>query len=96
MRARSRIEASSYDPTVVKTMGEAFDHAWSQIAANYADDAGRVEAARMRLADAVLSIASETSTDVEALKTGALEAMAGVYRSPVRSPPKPGMRLGTR
>jgi hypothetical protein len=76
MRARSRIDASSYAPPVVKAMGEAFDQAWNEIAANYGNDAGRIEAARMRLADAILSKASPTSVDVEALRIGALELMA--------------------
>jgi hypothetical protein len=52
-------------------MGEAFDQAWNDIAANYGDDTGCVEAARMRLADAVISMASTTSVDVEALRIGA-------------------------
>jgi hypothetical protein len=70
-------------------MGEAFDHAWSQIAANYADDAGRVEAARMRLADAVISMASATGVDVEAMRIGALQMMAqdqgNIIRSTIKS-----------
>jgi hypothetical protein len=76
MIARSRIDAASYAPPVVKAMGEAFDQAWNDIAANYGDDTGCVEAARMRLADAVISMASTTSVDVEALRIGALQLMA--------------------
>ena len=40
-----------------------------------------IESARMRLAEAILSIATEDSTDVAALKAGALQAMAMDYRS---------------
>jgi hypothetical protein len=39
-----------------------------------------IEAARLRLAEAVLSVTTESSTDVSALKTGALLAMALNYR----------------
>jgi hypothetical protein len=40
-----------------------------------------VESARLRLAEAMLSVAMEGSTDVAALKAGALQAMALDYRS---------------
>ena len=38
-------------------------------------------AARLRLAEAMLSVATEESGDVEVLRTGALQAMAMNYRS---------------
>ena len=43
-----------------------------------------IEAARLRLAEAMLSIATEGNTDVAALKIGALRAMALDYRSGIR------------
>jgi len=43
-----------------------------------------IENARLRLAEAMLSIATEGSTDVSALKTGALQEMALDYRSGIR------------
>ena len=61
-------------------MGEAFDQAWAGIAGNFNDPA-EVEAARTKLAEAVLSAAKEGASDVEALKTAALKAMATGYRS---------------
>ena len=39
-----------------------------------------IEAARLKLANALLSVAAEDSRDVEALKMGALEAMTLEYR----------------
>ena len=57
-------------------MGEAFDAAWAEIAGNFGNDPVVIEAARMKLANAVLSIASEDSRDVDALKQAALQAMA--------------------
>jgi hypothetical protein len=65
-------------------MGEAFDQAWAQIAKNFGDNPAQVENARLRLAEAMLSIATEGSTDVAVLKAGALEAMAMDYRSGIR------------
>jgi hypothetical protein len=38
----------------------------------------------MRLADAVISVTTDGSTDVAALKNGALQAMALDYRSGMR------------
>ena len=86
MNARPPIEGTSYTPGVVKAMGEAFDRAWRQIATNFGDEPCQVDAARMRLADAVISIASESSIDVEALKNGALQAMACDYRTGIVRP----------
>jgi hypothetical protein len=63
-------------------MCEAFDRAWAQIAGNFGEI--QVDNARLRLADAMLSIATEGSTDVAALKAGALQAMALDYRSGIR------------
>jgi hypothetical protein len=40
-----------------------------------------VETARLRLAEALLSVANEESRDVEVLKRAALEAMARSYKT---------------
>ena len=82
MKARRLIDGASFGPATVKAMGEAFDQAWAQIAGNFSE--AQVEDARLRLAEAMASIATEGSTDVAALKTGALEEMALDYRSGIR------------
>jgi hypothetical protein len=87
MKARRLIHGASFDPEVVHAMGLAFDQAWMQIAGNFCSDASRIEEARMRLAEAMISIASEHSTNVEALRKGALQAMARDYRVVVVRPP---------
>ena len=76
MRARQLIEAASFGPETLKTIGEAFDAAWAEIAQGYGTDPVVVEAARMRLADAVLSVASEYGRDADALKRAALQAIS--------------------
>jgi hypothetical protein len=76
MKARRLIDSAAYGPETLKAIGQAFDEAWLTIAANFGDDPHSIELARLRLADALLSVTSEDSHDVEVLKKGALEAMA--------------------
>ena len=80
MQARGLIDAASYGPDALKVITRAFDEAWASIAGNYGTEPGVIERARLKLADAVLSVASEDSRDVEALKNAALVVMAGKYR----------------
>ena len=87
MKARQFIDGASFGPDALKAIGQAFDEAWAQIAANFGNDPEDIERARYRLATAMLSVASEDSRDVEALKRAALEAMTLGYRN--RPPPRP-------
>jgi hypothetical protein len=80
MKARQVIIGASYGPEALKAIGQAFDEAWLEIAGNFGDDPLDVEKARLRLVAAVLSVAHEESRNVEALKDGALQAMALGYR----------------
>jgi hypothetical protein len=73
MKARELLDGASFGPDALKVIGRAFDEAWASIAGNFSDE--QVDAARLRLANAVLSLANEGSRDVDALKKGALEAM---------------------
>jgi hypothetical protein len=79
MNARQLIDGTSYGPDALKAIGLAFDEAWLVIAGNF--DSETAEAARLRLAKAILSVASEDSRDVNALERGALEAMALSYHT---------------
>jgi hypothetical protein len=79
MRVRQRLDGTFYGPETLKAMTQAFDKSWSVVAGNIRQDTS--EAARLRLANALLSVASEDSRDVEALKRQALEAMALSYYS---------------
>jgi hypothetical protein len=81
MRARRWIDGASFGPDTLKAMGQAFDEAWAEIADHLGTE---VESARLRLAEAMLSVAAEGSTDVAVLKTGALQAMALDYRTGLR------------
>ena len=86
MKARALIVDASFGPEALKAMGEAFDQAWARVAPIFGNmpHEVEVEAARLRLAEAVLSAANEGSTDVEALTTNALDVMAKHYSSRIR------------
>ena len=74
------IDGASYGPEALRAIGQAFDDAWRAIAGNFGNDPRDIELARVKLANAVLSVACEDSRDVEVLKTAALETMALAYR----------------
>ena len=80
MKARQLIHGASFGPDALKVICKAFDLAWAEIAGNFGDGPRTVEEARLRLAKALLSIASEGSRDIEVLKKAALERMALDYR----------------
>ena len=75
MKARHLLENSSYGPTKLHVIFQAFDQAWAEIASNFGDDALDVERGRMRLAHAILAVAQENE-DAAGLKTAALHQMA--------------------
>jgi hypothetical protein len=81
MRARQLIDGASFGPDGLKTIWQAFDAAWSEIAGNFGDEPAEQDDARSRLATALLSIANDDSGDVEALKRAALQRMALDYRA---------------
>jgi hypothetical protein len=91
-----------FDPQSVRPMEQAFDQAWAEIARDFGDIASEIDNARLRLADAMFSVAIEGTVEVAALKEGALHAMAMNYcsrthptpeaapiRIPLRSTPQP-------
>ena len=80
MNARTLIDGASFGPEALNAIGQAFDQAWQDIAGNFGNDPFDIERARLRLANAVLSIADEDSRDVGVLKRAALQRMALDYR----------------
>jgi len=80
MRARQLIDGASFGPDALNAIGKAFDAAWEEIAPNFGNDPTDIDNARWKLANALLSIASEDSRDVEVLKKAALQRMALDYR----------------
>ena len=80
MKARKLIDGASFGPDALKAIGKAFDNAWLEIAVNFGTDPLQIETARLKLAEAILSVANEDSRDAGALKRAALQRMALDYR----------------
>ena len=74
MKARQLVEKGTFGPATLQVVYQAFDDAWMEIAANYGPD--EIEAARMRLANVLLSVTTDGMTDAETLKRLALQLMA--------------------
>ena len=90
MRARQLIDGAAFGPEALKAIGEAFDAAWAEIEGNFGNVPVDVDNARYRLANALLSVASEDSRDVQVLKRAALQRMALDYRQRLsRGAPRP-------
>ncbi len=58
MRARQLIDDASFGPDALKAIGDAFDAAWAEISDTFRTDPVTIEAARLKLANAVLSVAA--------------------------------------
>jgi len=84
MRARALIDGAVFDAETLKAIGAAFDQAWARIAPTFGNLAQEIEAARLRLAEAMLSVATEGNTNIADLKDRAIEEMAKHYSSRIR------------
>jgi len=62
------IDGAPFGPETVKAIGEVFDQASARINRIFANDPNAAEAASVRLAEAILSVATEGNTFVEDLK----------------------------
>ena len=80
MKARQLIDGAAFGPDALKVIGQAFDEAWKEVAGNFGDDPQDIEAARLSLANAVLSVAHEDTRNVDVLKRAALQRMALDFR----------------
>ena len=76
MKARRLIEGSAFAPKTLQILCRAFDDASSEISRHFEGHEELAEAARIRLAHAVLIVAREDSDDAERVKNGALQGMA--------------------
>jgi hypothetical protein len=55
---------------------KAFDDAWEQLAPKHGDNPLAIEAARLKLANVILSLATEDSKDSEVLRAAAFRVMS--------------------
>jgi hypothetical protein len=74
-KAIALIAGSSLGPEALITVRKAFDNAWAEVAGRF-NDVGQREAARLSLATAILSVATNEHRDVETLKQAGLQALA--------------------
>jgi hypothetical protein len=74
--APETLPKSSYSPECLTTISRAFGEAWDAIAAQVGDDLGDAESARNRLAQVMLALVDEETSDAAALKEAALLAFA--------------------
>lgn len=72
MKARQLIGGASYGPDALKVIWRAFDDAWNEIGPGVTSRPLGVEAARLKLANIVLSLAKNNTTDPQILKDEAV------------------------
>ena len=80
MKAQALISGATYGPDALKVICKAFDDAWAHIQHHFDGDVHQAEEVRLRLAHAILAVATDTSRDPEELKNQALQALATNYR----------------
>jgi hypothetical protein len=81
MKARELLSSASYGPETRKIVFESFDLAWESIAPNFGDNPLATQAARVKLANIILSMAHDHQSDVQQIKNAALKMMAHDYRT---------------
>jgi hypothetical protein len=84
-KARALIEGASLGPEALKATCEAFDAAWIAIASQFKDPT-EIEAARLTLASAILSVTDNSIRDVLTLKHLGLQEMVRKCASELRFP----------
>lgn len=75
MKARQIIGAVTYGPDVLKVLFKAFDDAWEVMAPTISARADAIEATRLKLANVILSLARDGTSDPEKIKNAALRIM---------------------
>jgi hypothetical protein len=75
MEARRLLGRAFYGPETLKVLFQAFDEAWQTLAPSCGENTLSIHAARLKLANAILSVAREGSTDPGAIKDGALKLL---------------------
>jgi hypothetical protein len=73
MEARRLIAGASFAPDALKVLFQAYDEAWAILAPHCGNDQSAMAAARLRLANIVLSLMREDTSDVAWLRDTALK-----------------------
>jgi hypothetical protein len=72
MKSRCLIGSAAYGPETLKAVDQAFDEAWASIADHFGPEPMSIDAGRLQLAEALVSVATEGNHDVEALSVSRL------------------------
>jgi hypothetical protein len=75
MKARQLLAKAIYDPDELKVIGKAFDDAWEQVAPEVSGRAEALEAARLKLAEIVISLTKNGTKDPQQLTKSAVDLM---------------------
>ena len=75
MKARKLVAAAVYDPATLGAIGKAFDDAWEQISPQVSARADAIEAARLKLAEIVLSLTKDGTRGPGELTKAAVRLM---------------------
>jgi hypothetical protein len=74
MKARQLISKASYGPDELKILCQAFDDAWGMIAPSVSGRVSAIEAARLTLADIILSLPNGKRRNARELTEAAIQA----------------------
>jgi hypothetical protein len=80
MRANQSVEGGSYGPEALEIIYQAFDEAWNSVAGNFGNDPEAIEAARLKLANIILSFPPDNIRSADQIKNSSLQIMALPYR----------------
>jgi hypothetical protein len=75
MKAQRLIANAVYGPAELKAVGKAFDDAWEQVGPQVSSRAAAIEAARLKLAELVLSLSRDGVRDPQELAESAVRLM---------------------
>jgi hypothetical protein len=81
MKARELISGTSYGPDTLRIVFRSFDEAWDSIEADFGHNPLAIQAARVKLANIILSIPHHPRSDAEQIKNSALQLMALDHRT---------------
>ena len=81
MKARELMSSASYGPETLKIVFQSFDQAWGSIAANFRGNPLAIQAARVKLANIILSMPHHHLSDAQQIKNSALQMIAHDYRT---------------
>ena len=75
MKAHHLVHSAAYGPETLKILFKAFDDAWDEVKPTVSKRPRAIEAARLRLANILLSLVKEDSRDPTQLKNEAIQIL---------------------